>query len=152
MTSPVAVYGLSYDGTDLQAADLSMFFWIVKGLWTPPTVRGTDTIIPALAGRAEGLRLNDYLEIELLGQITADPDILTSHARHESFEQNAQTFRTLFAPSRTTADLVVTLGGTTQKRISARPLNWTWDERVPGLHARVSLEMQGLDDWADEGS
>ena len=74
MTAPAAIH-LTYDSFSLQSTNLSVFFQIVVGFMEAPRVRGVDTVIPSLAGRAEGNRVNDILPILLAGQVTYDPDL-----------------------------------------------------------------------------
>jgi len=69
MTNAVAVIGLTYDGTDLQAADFGVFLELVRGLNEPPAVRGVDLIVPSRAGRIVRNRVADALTIELRGYV-----------------------------------------------------------------------------------
>lgn len=152
MTSPVATVGVEYDGFDCQQVDLQIFIEIIKGLNEVPSVRGTDSIVPALAGRAEGLRINDVLKIELAGFVRADPALTTAADQQASYRTNMDTVRGLFATNRLRADLVATLEDGTQRTISARPLNMIVQEVIASIFVYVSIELEGYDDWGPVGS
>lgn len=149
MTSPLAVVSLTYDAVDLQVADLSIFFQILNGLNEPPRVRGTDSVVPSLGGRVEGLRVNDVLSIELVGIVQADAAEDDPSAQRISFRTNAKFVRTLFLPNRDRADLVAGLEDGTTWTVSARPLNAIWTPFAPGLCETVSVSLEGYDDWAE---
>lgn len=150
MTSPVGIIGLTYDGSDLQLSDLQVFLQIVRGLNEPPTVRGSDYVVPALAGRIEANRVNDVVSIVLEGIVRADPAQTTTSAARASFRNRVQSVRTLFRPDRARAPLVATLEDGTIWTISARPLpGIVWSEPVPSELANVSIELEGYDDWTE---
>jgi hypothetical protein len=69
MSSPLAVIGLTFDGTDVQRSDLGIFLELVRGLGEPPEVRGVDVVIPARSGRYVRNRVADRLVIELRGYV-----------------------------------------------------------------------------------
>lgn len=149
MTSPIATVGLTYASTDLQPSDLQWFFQIVKGLNEPPSVRGVDVTVPALAGRIEGNRTNDVLAIELVGWVRADPTDTSRSGAIASFRDNAQSIRALFATNRARADLVATLENGDVVSVSARPLNAIWSDTIQGEFMSVNVELEGYDDWAE---
>lgn len=149
MTSPVAVVGVAYDGVDVQLADLSIFLEIKSGLDATPSVRGTDVIVPQLAGRIAGNRVNDTLIVSLEGWVRADPTTTTTATARTSCQAKRATVRALFASNRARANLVATLPDATTKTISARPLpGIIWTEVVPGEFYRVSIDLEGYGDWA----
>jgi len=152
MTSPVAVIGLTYDGTDIQASNLSVFFQIRRGINEAPTVRGTDITVPALAGRIARNRIVDMLSIELVGQVTTDPAQTDPDDAKASYRNNWQTVRALFATNRDPAALVATLEDGTIQTIQARPLNITVPLEMPGWFAQVTIELEGYGDWGPVGS
>lgn len=153
MTTALATIGLTYDGVDLQDSDLQVFLEIVHGLNETPSVRGTDTVVPALAGRLEGNRVNDVLVITLEGYVRGDPTSIDRDAAMASFRGNVQDVRTLFAPNRQRADLVATLEDGSQLSISARPMpGMIWSEPVKSEVAQVSIELEGYGDWEAVGS
>lgn len=152
MTSPVATVGLTYAGVDLQESDLQVFLQIRTGLNETPAVRGSDTVVPGLAGRVEGNRVNDVLSIELVGFVRADPASVDRAAAKSSFRANILWLRTLFASNRARADLVATLEDGSTQSISARPLSMIWNESVQGEFSAVSIDLEGYDDWAVAGS
>lgn len=149
MTTAVGIVALSYDGTDLQQSDLQLFLQIVHGLNETPSVRGSDYVVPARAGRVEANRVNDVLSIVLEGHVTGDPTETTTSGARSSFRDNMQALRFLFRPDRARADLVATLENGTVLAISARPLNIVLSEPVPSEFAAVSIELEGYDDWAE---
>lgn len=149
MTSPVAVIGVTYAGTDVQLADLSIFLEITSGLDATPAVRGTDVVVPALAGRIAGNRVNDVIIVSLEGWVRADPTTTTTATARTSCQAKRATVRALFASNRARANLIATLPDTTTKTISARPLpGLIWTEVVPGEFYRLSVELEGYGDWA----
>jgi hypothetical protein len=149
MTSPVAVVGLTYDGTDLQDSDLQLFLTITAGLWEHPSVRGTDQVVPSLAGRLEGNRVNDVLPIELDGLIRA-PMTGTLEEAHATYVAKKAAVRTLFASNRERAPLVATLEDGSTATISARPMTSAWPEKVPGLYSELHLQLEAYGDWVLE--
>jgi hypothetical protein len=153
MTTAISTVGLTYDLTDLQSSDLRRYLKVVRGLWETPSVRGSDTVVPALAGRAEGRRVNDLLSIELRGWVRADPAVDDDHEDAvDSVQAHLLTLRALFASDRERADLVATLRDGTNLTISARPLNMITTEVIEGYWYNLSIELEGYDDWAAEGS
>jgi hypothetical protein len=151
MSSPIALVGLTYDGVDLQPADLQFFLVITHGLNETPTVRGVDVVVPALAGQIEYNRVNDTLPLVLEGFCRADPEAGTADEAHQSYRSNQQALRSLFASNRARADLVALLEDGTQLRISARPLpGQMWVENVPSTFSTISIELTGNDDWVAE--
>ena len=149
MTSPVGAIALSYDGSDLQSSDLQIFLQIVHGLNESPSVRGTDYVVPARAGRVEANRVNDVLPIVLEGHVRADPSDATTSGSRSSFRTNVTALRTLFRNDRARADLVATLEDGTVWSISARPMNTIWAEPVISEFATLSVELEGYGDWAE---
>jgi hypothetical protein len=153
MTSAIGAVGLTFDGTDLQPSDLSVFLQIVHGLNETPSVRGVDVVVPALAGRVEANRVNDVLPIVLEGFCRADPSTTTTEDARESYRTNQRALRTLFASNRERADLVATLEDGSELVISARPQpGMIWNENVISEFATISIELEGYDDWAIVGS
>jgi hypothetical protein len=152
MTSAVATVGLTYDSADLQASDLSVFLEIIHGLAEPPSVRGSDTIVPGLAGRIEGNRIHDVLMIELEGFVRADESEVGTDDARASFATNRATVRSLFDTDRARAALIATLEDGTQLSIMARPLNAIWNTVIPSEFATVSISLEGYGDWEPLGS
>lgn len=148
MTSPLAVIGLTYDGTDLQTSDLSVFLQIVRGLNEPPSVRGVDVVVPGRAGRIEGNRINDILVIQLEGIVRSTPTNTTQAQAYASFRSNVQAVRSLFAPDRLRAPLVATLEDGSQVSVSARPMpGIIWTEPLRSEVATVAIELEADGDW-----
>lgn len=69
MANPAASIPLTFGGTDLQQNPIGIFLEIVEGLAGTATVRGTDTIVPGLAGRIARNRKADVRRIELRGLV-----------------------------------------------------------------------------------
>lgn len=149
MTSGAATVGLFYAATDLQTSDLQVFLQIVHGLNESPSVRGTDVVVPARAGRVEANRINDVVAIVLEGFVRADPAETTTSGARASFRENVKAIRTLFRPDRARATLLAVLEDGTQWSIEARPLNIVSSEPVPSEFATVSIELEGSGDWAE---
>lgn len=149
MTTPVAVVPLSFDATDLQASNLSVYFEIVRGLYEQAKVRGEDDVIPALEGRWETNRKKDILPIVLKGMVQADPTLTDVDDIRSSFWTNYRTIRTLFEPDRARADLVAVLPNGVTLTISARPMNIITDTVIDGEYWSGTVELEGYDDWAE---
>lgn len=147
MTTTAATIGIVYAGTDCQPSDLSIFLVITHGLAEPAAVRGSDIIVPGLAGRIAGNRVNDVLPIELEGFVRAAPSTTTTATARASYQAKRATVRALFATNRARAALVATLEDGTQITIMARPLNTIWNETVPSEFANVSISLEGYNDW-----
>lgn len=145
MTNAVAVIALTYAATDIQHSDFGIFLEIVRGLNETPTVRGEDTIVPGDPGRTAGSRVNDVIGIELRGYVRGVG--VDEAGDRSAFATNRAAFRALFASNRARANLVATLEDGSTATISARPLpGGLWDQIVPGM-AKVSIELEGYDDW-----
>lgn len=69
MANPAAVVGLTFGGTDIQHNPIGIFLEIVRGLNEGPSVRGSDTVVPGLAGRIARNRVADRWDIELRGLV-----------------------------------------------------------------------------------
>lgn len=149
MSSPIATVGLFYDSEDLQRSDLGVFCRVVKGLNEPPTVRGTDSIVPARAGRIEGLRVNDVVAIELECWVQPDAALTDPDDQLASFRTNLKDARALFATNRSRGTLLAVLEDGTQQSIEVRPLNVIWNEVIPSLVASASVALEAYDDWAE---
>lgn len=153
MTTPVAVIGLTYNGTDVQDADLGIFLEIVRGLSEGVRVRGKDTIVPALAGRIARNRVADGFIIELRGFVRgsgADEDV-----QRGDFRANVDTLRGLFDPTALPATLVATLEDGTTRECEARtlPENPLYGRQPVPSFQEVSIELESLDaDWSAGGS
>lgn len=152
MSSPVATVGLTYAASDIQSANLSIFFQIERGLFEVPTVRGEDVTIPALAGQSERNRMNHTLPIVLRGMVRADPAITDVDDARADFWDKYLSVRTLFAPNRQRAELAATLPNGTVLTISARPLNIITTQEIAAEFWSGSVELEGYDDWAAAGS
>jgi hypothetical protein len=145
VTNAVAIIGLTYDGTDIQAADFGVFLELVRGLNEPPAVRGVDLIVPSRAGRIVRNREADALTIELRGYVMGSGS--TEALQRISFRTNAKIVRALFDTSAEPADLVASLEDSTTATISARTLNSIWDQTDPWT-AAVSIELESVDpEW-----
>jgi hypothetical protein len=150
MTTAISTVGLEYAATDLQPSDLSILFKVFRGLWESPSVRGTDTVIPAAEGRFEGNRVKDIQKIELRGWVRATPSVDSDiEDAIDSYQASFIALRELFANDRDRADLVATLRDGTLMSIAARPLNMVINEVIEGWFANVSIEMEGYGDWAE---
>lgn len=148
MTNPAAVIGLTYSGTDVQLADFSIFLEIKQGFDETPQVRGSDIVVPALAGRLTGSRVNDVLPIVLEGIVGADPAMTTTATARTSCQAKRATVRSLFASNRARATLVATPPSAVAVSISARPMpGMIWTELIAGELYRVSIELEGYGDW-----
>lgn len=154
MTSPLAVIGLTFRTTDIQTADLGIFFEITRGLNEPPTVRGEDVLVPGRPGRiaiAGGFEA-DVLTIELEGKVTAGGEDGDEADQRSAFRVNAKVVRALFDPTLDPGALVALLEDGTTATIQARAMpTQLWDQPAD-VHADVSIELQSVDpDWVITG-
>ena len=145
MTNPYAVIGLTFDGTDVQQDPIGIFLEVVRGLSDVPAVRGTDTVVPGLAGRIPRNRVADHLTIELRGFVagtgSTDADCQASH------RGLVNDIRALFDPTAAPADLVAALEDASTATIAARTLNIVWDHLAPST-SRISIELDSVaPDW-----
>lgn len=146
MSNPYGIIGLTYDGTDLQNADFTIYLTIKTGLNELPSVRGEDTIVPSLAGRIEMNRVNDIIPLVLEGQVTGDPSD-DQDTQRAQFRTNMRLVRSLFTSNRERADLVATLEDGSTATISARPMNIGVPTELASVYAALSIELEGYDDW-----
>lgn len=142
MANPAASIGLTFGGTDLQQNPIGIFLEIVEGLAGTATVRGTDTVVPGLAGRIARNRQPDTRRIELRGLVAGTG--ATEALQQDSFWDLVATLRALFDPTDSPASLVATLPNGTTATILARTLpTMVWDQTLPAL-ARVTIELESV--------
>lgn len=146
MSNPAAVIALTYAGTDVQQNPIGIFLEIARGLNEVAEVRGSDTVVPGLAGRVSRNRVADRRTIELRGLVAGSG--ATEAAQRSSFRTLVNTVRTLFSPTAAPANLVATLENGTTGTIAARTLpTLLWDQLGPSV-ARVSIELESVaPDW-----
>lgn len=153
MTSTVYPISLTYAGQDLLSSDLGLLFRITSGLGEPPSVRGHDVLVPGLPGLVSRNRVNDHLDITLLGHVMGNG--IDTAARRSDYRTKVRLLRTLFAADRAPADLVVGLEDGSTWTISARPadppLIWTMDELVMSEFDTVSVGLYSVEaDWTTD--
>jgi hypothetical protein len=147
VANAAAVIGLTYRATDVQntfaAGAAAIFLEIKRGLNEPPTVRGTDVIVPSLAGRIQGSRVKDMVKVELEGFVQG----AQGATERSSFRTKVIAFRALFDPT-ISGSLVATLEDASTKTLTlARTTSVLWDQTEPGM-ARVNVELESTaGDW-----
>lgn len=151
MTNAVAVIGLTYDSTDLQQNPIGIFLEIPGGIpGIGPSVRGQDIVVPGLTGRIARNRIADFWRIPLVGYVAGTGS--TESGLRSSFATLRATLRTLFDPTNDPAPLVATLEDGSEWTIQARPMPMPlWENVVPSM-ARVSYELEAVEDWTVSGS
>lgn len=148
MTTELGAIGLTYDGVDLQPADLGYHLYLVSGLDDSPDVRGEDVTIPYLAGRLARPRRFDHRRIILEGFARGlGSDQATSRADYRAVRRG---LAELFDPAREIADLVATLEDGSVATIAARPLSLVGIEAIPSEYAALSVELEAIEDWSVE--
>jgi hypothetical protein len=148
MTTGVAAIPLTYDGADLQAADLSLFLEITQGLSDGLEVRGKDIVIPYRDGQWSRPRRVDTRRLVLTGHVMGVA-ATTEEARGTFRSIMRYLSDELFALDRDPADLVAALEFGLAATIAARPLSIVIAEQVPSEFARVSVELLSVGpDWA----
>jgi hypothetical protein len=151
VTNAAAVIGLTFDSTDIQQHPIGIFLEIPGGIFAVgPSVRGTDVIVPGLIGRIARNRIADTWRIPLVGYVSGVGSGET--AIRSSFAALRATMQTLFDPTMDPAALVATLEDGSTATIQGRPLPLPlWDLIVPSM-ARVSYELEAVEDWEVSGS
>lgn len=147
MSNPWAVVGLTYDAEDVQLDDFTLYLTIKTGLDELPTVRGEDVIVPTRAGRIEANRVNDILQIVLVGVVQQDPAETDQDTAKAGWRIMMKFVRTLFAANRERAQLVADLEDGSVAYIDARPMNILIQDRIDGVYASLNIELEGYDDW-----
>lgn len=150
MTSSLAKIPLTYDGEDLQLADMTIWLVIFSGLNESPSVRGKNVVVPYRAGEQERPKRNATLRIELRGMVRSDPTEADGADAEGSWRTNQRTVRALFATNRARAPLVATLEDGSTATIQAEPQSLLWVEYAASEAATVSIVLEGYDDWVVE--
>lgn len=146
MTNPYATIALTFGGTDIQESPIGIFLEIVRGLNEVPQVRGTDTVVPGLAGRIPRSRVGDRLTIELRGHIAGIG--ANDATRQDDFRTRVMAVRALFDPRSMPADLVAELEDGSTATIAARTMNIVPDQVHPSV-AKISIELESVSpDWS----
>lgn len=152
MTNAAAVIGLTFKATDIQQHPIGIFLEMPGGLLGqgPVAVRGIDTVVPGLAGRIARNRIGDTWRIPLVGYVSGTGSGET--ALRSSFASLRATMAALFDPTDDPGALVATLEDGSTMTIQARTLPTAlWENIVPSM-ARVSLELEAVEDWVASGS
>lgn len=148
MANPAAVIALTYRATDIQNSFATgasfIFLEIIRGLNEPPSVRGSDVVIPSKVGRLQGSRVKDMVTVELEGIIGGAQGV----TELSSFRTKAAAFRALFDPT-ISGSLVATLEDASTKTLTlARTTNVLWEQLNPTL-ARVNVQLESTaGDWS----
>lgn len=141
MSSPVAVIGLTFRGTDIQDLD-GLFLEITGGLDELPEVRGEDTVVPGLAGRVSQNRIADRRELELEGYVRgvgADEE-----GDRSAYRTNVIAMQALFDPTLDPGELVASLEDGSTATINARALNIVGAQKMPSFKL-VSVKLESVD-------
>lgn len=155
MASEVVTHGITYRSTDyvtFSGTQLRFCLRLVSGLYAGIQVRGTDVIVPGLAGRISQNRLLDRRLIEVEGFVQGIGS--TEDARRDDFEAAMATLMNDFDPTLAAGSLVVHLQGGGTASIEARTLPETIEGQatIPSrLDIAFRLEAVGSD-WAVVGS
>jgi hypothetical protein len=149
MSNAAAVIGLTYNGTDLQNSTFGIFLEIASGLHDGLTVRGTDTVVPGLAGRIGRNRIKDRRVVELRGFITGNAGSTSEASQRSSFRDKWQALEALFPVAGGVHDLVATLEDGSTATLSCRAIDiQPGDHPVPTFQ-EVSIELESVDpDWS----
>lgn len=120
MTTPVALIGLTYRGTDLQEWPPGVFLELdASALFGQLEVVGSDQ--PLLSGGVfPRNRIGRRRKLPLFGIVSGDPTALTVAEQRETLFETLATLETLFALSQH-GDLVATLPDGSTRTIDARP-------------------------------
>ncbi len=132
------VTGLTYGGLDLQAADLSVHFWIEQGLYEQPDVRGSDSVIPSADGRVPRLRRVDVKRWVLRGLVQGTG--VSYAAQKTNFLSSYNTLAAVFDPTLVPQTLAASSPAIS---VLARFINWEWKTPAPAL-AGVVAEVSAV--------
>jgi hypothetical protein len=142
MTSPIAVIGLTYDGYDLQRADLDIFFQITEGLDDLPETRGSDDLIPFRVGRLPVPRIADRRPVVAMGWVTRSST--STEAAYRAYIDDIKERLDPTGPPRT---LIVTLEDGSQRWIHAVPRNLLPGDALGSDFRAFSIEWEALDPY-----
>ncbi len=132
------VTGLTFGGLDLQAADLSVHFWIEQGLYEQPDVRGSDSVIPSADGRVPRLRRVDVKRWVLRGIVQGTG--VTYAAQKTNFRSSYNSLAAVFDPALSPQTLSAS---SPTISVLARFINWEWKIPAPAL-AGVVAEVSAV--------
>lgn len=150
MPHNAAVIALRYAGTDLQESDFSVFLEIESGLHDGLTVRGRDTVVPALAGRIARNRVKDRRVIQLAGWVSGVGS--SASAQADAFRDVCQEMEALFDQT-TTATLEADLEDGTTVQIEARTIEIHFAQQRTPVLQRLEVDLESVaPDWTLSGS
>jgi hypothetical protein len=138
----VAVIGLSWDGFDLQRADLDIHFEITEGLDELPETRGSDDVIPFRRGRLAQERMADRRPIVAVGWVTR-PSASPAHA-YRVYIDSLKARLNPIGPPRL---LVATLEDGQQRWLSAVPRDLIGGPALGSDFRPFSIEWEALDPY-----
>lgn len=141
----IVVHGATYAGTSLVTTvgnQRRMVLRLVRGLDDSLVVRGSDTVVPSLAGRIARARIADRRVIELAGPVMGTG--ATEALQLADLRAAMETLRTLFSPTRTAANLVIALENGGTATISARPVNMVVSPVLIPAFRMVSVELESV--------
>lgn len=156
MPSTIPVQGhLSYDGTDLQTANLRIFLQIVSGgPDDTPEIRGEDSSTPYREGQRYGPRRENRLAIMLEGWVAGRG--VGETAQRADTARARQELRQLFDPTAGEATLHLETEDGVEWAIDAYPEAIVWQAPNQGIptHREVSVRLIAIDPphWAATGS
>lgn len=149
MSNAAAVIGLTFAGTDLQNSTFGIFLEIKSGLVGGVSVRGTDTVVPGLAGRIVRNRKRDRRVIELRGFITGNAGSTSESSQRSSFRDKWQALEAIFDVSAAPANLVATLEDGSTATIACRTIDILPGEQPVPTFQEVSVELESVvPDWS----
>lgn len=147
---PAKLRSLTFEGFDCQRSDLSIHLDIVSGLNDGLEVRGTDTVIPGLAGRSFRDRKADVRHIVVAGLIQGTGS--TAALQLASFQNLSDAIEAAFSLTADPGTLTGEARDGTWRSIDARTTNIVWDpEPVFGV-GTISIFLDAVEtDWLITG-
>jgi hypothetical protein len=149
MTLPIVTGGLTWlrSAVTYQLQTEAVFFDIFTGYNELPETRGSDDIVPGLAGRYRRNRIDDRLIIELRGWIRGVGG--TTVERQQAFRASVTAIQTAFDPTGTSGTLTALapyMGlSAGSKAITAYPMTLLSDEGANTMSfARFSIELEAI--------
>ena len=146
---PATLTSLTFESTDLQRSNLAVHLDVVSGLNDGLTVRGEDTVIPAMTGRVPRNRKRDMRTVLLAGFLQGIGS--GEDGRLAAYQDLRDEMEALFDLT-----LVGTLTGQaadgTWREIDARPELIVWDPAPVNGVGTISVTLISLEpDWEVTG-
>lgn len=148
---PARLANLEFAGEDLQRSDLRIHLDIVSGLNDGLEVRGTDTVVPGLAGQVPRDRKANVRHIVLAGWIQGTGT--TEVERQADYQSSCDLLEATFSLVADPDTLQGTARDGSSRSIEARPTNLVWDDEPAMGVCHITVMLDSVEpDWAGGSS